>query len=118
MENCCSITKKKKSLNHCDSRILIKSRVGFFGGGSESFKQRRDWILRCPYFCPPTLGASAQKSDRCNSNGSLYPSPTALTVVPLAGARFQIPSTTKQKSRALHDFFVLEGSHKINAPLI
>ncbi len=46
------------------------------------WRRRRDLILRCPYFCSPALIASAQKSDRYNSNDSLYPPPAALAVVP------------------------------------
>ena len=37
-QNCCSATRKKKSLNQIDSRILIKSRVGFYGGEGGIFR--------------------------------------------------------------------------------
>jgi hypothetical protein len=68
----------------------------------------RDWILRCPNFSPPALVASAQKFDRCNSANSLYHPQDALVGFPLAGARFQILSTTNKKNHQRW-FFLFGG---------
>ena len=93
-----------------------KSRVGFYGGSRGwilrwVLRRRRDWILRCPYFCSPMLVASTQKSDRCNSNGSLHPSPTALAVVPLAYRSVSNPFGANRKDRQMPVFlFGGEGS--------